>query len=186
MTYGTGPQALATYFEDNWQASRSGRNDIPAMAATLSGGEDQNAGVITRYDRETVDWNGSVHDLIHCYHPEGTGLDIADRGFKEHNVQEGVQIDIETTDRTDPSTGERLSARTRMVGNRDGTGFPADEKPPYPGIFGEVLYLLEEIRRSFEEWDVARVQPLTVLLKNSNASVSIDVQLEHLAKNTVQ
>lgn len=190
MTYGTGPQAVSDYLLDNWQAARSGRNDIPDVIRDSGGNRsrdpDDGPGVLMYHDRQEVNYNAAVHDLIHCYHPEASGLDIEDRGYDEHNVRENIQIDIDITDRRDPSDGTRLNARDRMVGDRGAAGFPSDESPPYPGIAGEVVYLLEDTRRNFQEWDVARIQPLTVLLKNSDASVSLDVILEHVAKNTVQ
>lgn len=189
MTYGTGPQALSDYLLDNWQQSRTGRNDVPDVIRDSNGDRSREPGdgrgVLMYYDRQQPNYNAAVHDLIHCYHPEGTGLNAEDAGHKEQRVTETVQIDIDITDRTDPDDNSRWFARERMVGDRDDAGFPTDESPPYPGILGEVFYLLEDTRRNFEEWDVARIQPLTVLLKHSDASVSLDVQLEHLAKNTV-
>lgn len=181
MTFGTGAQAMAGYLTTNWQASRTGRTDLPAAVTD----PDTEFGVHIVNDREIVAENRTVHDLIHVYHPEASGLDYQDRGYNEVQTRENLQIDIECTNRNDPDTGERLSARTRMVGDRDAAGFPTDETPPYPGLLGETVYLLESIRRDFEEWDVTRIQPLTIYLRNSNANASIDVELEHVAKNTV-
>lgn len=189
MTFGTGPQALVTHLQDNWQTSRTGRNDVPDVVRDGNGDPSSDPadgrGVLILHDREEVELNHAVHDEIHVYHPQAEGLDFEDRGFDEKNVLESVQIDIEITDRTDESTGERLFARERMVGDRDAAGFPTDQSAPYPGLLGEVVYLLETIRRDFEEWDVTRMQPVNVILENSNATVSLDVELEHISANTV-
>lgn len=181
MTFGTGPQALVSYIKNNWQASRSGREDVPDVTTS----PDTEFGIVVTNDRKQVVEQYSVHDLIHCYHPQATGIDIEDAGFDEKNTIETVQIDIDATDRTDPNTGERLNASTRLVGDRTDPNFPSDESAPYPGIFGETMYVLEEIRRDFEEWDVVRMQPVNIFLGNSNANISLDVQLEHVATNTV-
>lgn len=179
MTYGTGPQALVDHLQTNWQASRSGRNDIPSAVTS----PESEFGVLITHDRQRVANQHGVHDLVHCYHPQA-GFTITDNGYNEKNVVETVQIDIEVSDRTDPESGERLLARNRMVGDRDSTGFPSSEEPPYPGVFGEVMLLLEGVRRDFEEWDVARSDVVNMHLGNSNASISYSVDLEHIAANT--
>lgn len=185
MTYGTGSQALANHIEDTYQQTRSGRPDVTGLASNKTGGEQQNTGVIVRYDRGKVDHQRAVHDLIHVYHPDGGGLDYQDTGYSEVNTVENLQIDIDLTNRSNLDTGERLNARDRLVGDRDDSGFPSDEDPPYPGILGEVVYVLETARRGLEEWDVARIEPLTIYLGHADASVSLDVGLEHIANNTV-
>lgn len=192
MTLGTGPQALVEHIATSWQQTRSGRGDVTDVVRDGSGnaltGEDaQNTdtGILVTRDRQVVERNTGVHDLIHCYHPEGSGLTVTDNGYKEKNVVENVQIDIETTDRTDQSTGTRLFAVDRMVGDRSDGGFPTDETPPYPGILGECIYTLELKWRGLAEWDVTSYDPVNVYLGNSNANVSLDVELEHVAANTV-
>lgn len=181
MTTGTGPQAIASHLQANWQATRSGRPDVPDAV------DDPHAefGVVITEDRQRAKEQYSVHDIIHCYHPQA-GLTFTDQGYKEKNVVEEVQIDIDVTDRTDPDTGERLSARNRLVGDRSEPGFPSDESGPYPGVSGEVQYLLETVRRGLDEWDVARMGVVNVHLGNSEASISWSVELEHIAANTVQ
>lgn len=204
---GTGPQALVDLFSTEWQASRTGRPDIPPAV------EDPKTefGVRIVHDRSTVNQQRAVHDLVHCYHPSADPISIEDKGFKEVEQVETVQVDIECSDRTDPETGERLFARERMVGSREdetdlaGAGFTLggasgatlggddggtlgtqNDAVAYPGLLGEVLYILELVRRGYEEWDVVR-SPRVVgaTLKNSSARMSLDVQLEHTARNTV-
>lgn len=182
MTYGTGPQALVDHFSTNWQATRTGRPDLPEITTDYR----STAGtVFVTNDRSVIADNQQIHDLLHCYHPQADALAFTDRGYDEKNVVETVQIDIEATDRTDPDTGERLSAKDRLVGDRDDANFPTDESPPYPGLLGEVVYLLETIRRDFEEWDVARMDVLNLFLGNSDASAAVSVDLEHIAQDTV-
>lgn len=185
MTYGTGPQALVNHIESNWQASRTGREDVPPLAKDQPGGIEENQGVVVFKNRDEISTTHSVHDLIHCYHPEASGLSFEDKGYDERGSEENVQVDIELTDRTDTDTEERLYAEERMVGDRESSGFPSDESPPYPGVMGEVIYVLSEVRRGLEEWDVTRIHPLSIHLGNSNASVSLDVILEHIATDTV-
>lgn len=182
MTFGTGPQALVDLIETNWQATRAGREDVPAIVSD----PDTEFGVLVTRDRQEVRNQYAVHDLIHCYHPEASGLTFTDKGYDEEGTTEQVQIDVECTDRTDPDTGERLNADARLVGDRDSGNFPADETPPYPGLLGETKYVLEEKRRGMNEWDVVRVDVVNLFLGSSNANVSFSVDLEHVAKNTVQ
>lgn len=188
MTFGTAPQALADYLLANWQASRAGRNDIPDVVRDSNNDPSNDPadgrGVLILHDREEVGANNAVHDIVHCYHPETGPLDKQDRGFDEQNVVEAVQVDIEMTDRTDPSTGERWVAKERMVGDRDSHLSVGDSGPPYPGVFGEVNYLLENIRKGLDEWDVNRHTTLRLVLKNSNADAAIDVQMERIAATT--
>jgi len=204
---GTAPQALVDLLETEWQASRTGRPDIPPAVTD----PETQFGVRIVHDRETVTQQRAVHDLVHCYHPSADPITIEDRGFKEVNQTEAVQIDIECSDRTDPETGERLFARERMVGSREdesdltGAGFTlggasgttlggddggtlgtATDAVAYPGLLGEVLYILELVRRGYEEWDVVRSpRVIGATLKNSSARMSLDVELEHISRNTV-
>lgn len=198
MTTGTGPQALAKYLRQNWQPTRVGRNDVPDVIRDSNSDPirvtgprdiDEASGpgeVLIVNDRDVIANRQAVFDLVHCYHPQAAAPDITDRGYKEVNEVETVQIDIEVTDRSDPDTGERLFARERLVGDREAAGFPGDESPPYPGIMGEVKQILETGRRGLEEWDVARMDVVNLFLGNSNASISWSVGLEHIARNTVQ
>lgn len=189
MALGTGPQALVPFIESNWQASRTGRGDIPDTIDYHTGGEnpDLESGVLVLRDRSEVGIDFGKHDLIHVYHPEASAPVITDQGYKEVNEVETVQIDISLTDRTDhalPAGQQRLSAKDRMIGDRDDLADAAD--PPYPGIAGEVKYLLETIRRGFKEWDTVSHTPAQWTLGNSNADVSYSVELERIARNTVQ
>ena len=181
MTFGSGPQALDDHLTTNWQPTRTGRPDIPDVVTSPQ----SEFGVLIAHDREMVANNQGVHDLIHCYHPQSGGMTITDQGYNEKHVVETVQIDIEVADRTDPTTGERLYARDRLVGDRDATDYPSDESAPYPGVFGEVMYLLERVRKGLDEWDVARTDVVNMHLGNSDASISYSVDLEHLAAGTV-
>jgi hypothetical protein len=182
---GTGPQALVDLFAENWQTERSFRNRVPEIVGDPETVDPQisdyktNKGVIVTEDRQVVDRNQAAHDLIHCYHPEGIGWEQEDTGFKEVRTTETVQIDIECADRT--INGERSSARIRMVGDRRN-----DSNDKYAGIKGEVQYILENERRGFAEWDVVSIDPVAVILKNSNARVSLNVELERIARNTPQ
>jgi hypothetical protein len=192
MTFGSGPQAVSDHLLDNWQVSRSGRNDVPDVLRDSGNNrirDPQQAvdpgKVLHYYDRFEPNVNRGAWDLVHCYHPEAGGIDWADSGFNEKTTTETIQIDLETVDRRDPSDDTRARARERMVGDRDDAGFPSDESPPYPGILGETLYLLEDVRRNFNEWDVARIQPLTVNLKHSECVVRLEVALEHVVTNVV-
>lgn len=193
MTFGTAPQALVTLLLDNWDPDRTGRPDVPDVIRDSNSNPsndpadaDAPGHVLIVRDREIVANNQGIHDLIHCYHPQAGGLTFTDNGYKEQNVVETVQIDIEVTDRTDPATGERTYARDRLVGDRGDPAFPTDETAPYPGIAGEVKYILETVRRGLEEWDVVGADMVNMYLGNSDASISYSVDLEHIAANTVQ
>lgn len=183
MTFGTGPQALVKELDANWQATRAGRPDVPA--ATTNYRSTQGTVFIT-HDRDEVANHHGVHDLVHCYHPQATGISMQDKGFNEQGAVETVQIDIEATDRTDPSTGERSTAKTRMVGDRDDADFSTDlAGGPYPGLLGEVLFVLEaNTRKGFREYDVARKEVINLVLENSNATASVSVDLEWISINT--
>lgn len=202
--YGTGPDAIANLLQSNWQQSRTGRYDIPPLVTD----PETQFGILVRRNREDVHNVHSVHDLIHCYHPEGAVLDVQDRGFKEQNTVETVQVDIDLTDRTDPDTGERTLARERMVGTRGVTGDgmtlgasgggtlgasgggtlgnTTGSDAPYAGVFGEVKYILETVRRGLDEWDKVSHTVIGGTLKNSDATMRVNVELEQLAENTVQ
>lgn len=192
MTFGTGPQALVALLASNWQATRSGRPDVPDVPRDGSGNAltDDDAHraeadtVLITSDRDVTARNQNVHDVIHCYHPEGGAIDTNDRGHVEQEVIETIQVDIEAADRTDSSTGDRLSARERMVGLRSDSSVVFNEGGPYPGLFGEVKLILEENRRGHDEWDVNRHDVTQMRLLNSNAIVSLTVELEHVAINT--
>lgn len=186
MALGTSPQRIITLLEDNWQASRTGRDDIPPIIKreTQNENPDLNVGVLALRDREQSSWDHAKHDIIHIYHPEGNPPSSTDRGYKEEQLVETVQIDIDITDRTDQDTGTRLSAKERMVGERgDLSGF---YMPPYPGLLGETKYILETVRRGLDEWDTVSHDFANVYLGNSNATVSIIVELEQIARNTAQ
>ncbi len=182
---GTGPQRLVDLFAAQWQPERSFRNRVPEIVGQPETVGPQikdyetNQGVIVTEDRQVVNRNQAAHDLIHCYHPEGIGWDQQDTGFKEVNTVETVQIDIECADRT--INGERSSARVRMVGDRRD-----DATQDYAGIKGEVQYILENKRRGLDEWDIVSIDPVAVILQNSNARVSLNVELETIARNTPQ
>jgi len=186
MAFGTGPQRLIELFEDEWTVSRTGRDDVPPIIKRKTGTEDPslNNGVLAVRDRQDVEHDRARHDLIHCYHPEAGGIDINDSGYKEQRVTETVQIDLSLTDRTDQTTDTRLSAVDRMVSDRASV---ADlDEPPYPGIFGETKYILETVRRGLDEYDKVSHDVINFYLGNSNANVSLNVELERLAANTVQ
>jgi hypothetical protein len=213
MALGTGPQRLIDLIESEWQVSRTGRADVPPVIEFQTGTEnpDLNRGVLVLRDREDVAYDTAKHDLIHCYHPEANPPIVEDNGYKEQRVVETVQIDIELTDRTDhsrPQGQQRLSARERMVGLREDTGGSSgftlggpdgatlgtenggtlgsgpDALPEYPGINGEVKYILETVRRGLAEWDKVSHNYVNMYLGNSNANASIVVELEQPAENT--
>lgn len=186
MAFGTGPVALVELFEETWQESRTGRDDVPPIIKQKTQGEDPtlNNGVLAVRDRQKVAVDTNRHDLIHCYHPEAGPFAIDDSGYAEQYVTETVQVDIELTDRTDQTTDERLSATNRMVSDRDSVA--TLDEPPYPGIFGEAKYILETIRRGLDEYDRASHDVINFYLGNSNANVSFNVELERLAADTVQ
>jgi len=182
--FGTGPQRLRDYLADNWQATRTDRPDLPPATKTE---RSQQGTVYVVNDRGSVNINKSVHDLIHIYHPQADPINIEDRGFKEQNVQENIQIDIECTDRVDPDTGQRNFAKQRMVGDRSDPDFTdSGTNPTYPGLLGETIYLLEAARLGLDEWDVTDHTVIRLDLGNSQADVSLDVTLEHISANTNQ
>lgn len=186
MAYGTGGDALVSLLRDNWQQSRVGRDDVPQIIDE-SDNPDTTTGVLPLADREGTRVDLSKHDLIHCYVPEGNPGSTEDTGFDEQRIIEVVQIDISLTDRTDhsrPAGDQRLGAKRRMVGDRGSVATLGD--PPYPGILGEVQYVLEKFRRGFDQYDTVSYEPLRVVLNNSNADVSLNVELEQIASNTVR
>lgn len=200
------PEAVTDYLKDNWQAARAGRADVPALVADPK----TDKGVLITQNRDHPGYNSGMHDLIHVYHPEGGALTLEDKGYQEEGSVETVQIDIEVTNRTDPNDpAARLEANERLKGTRGETitsaGFTlggssgatlggssggtlgSSGSVAYPGIFGEVKYLLEGIRRGLDEWDVTRnPQPVNVFLGAANANVSLDLGLEHIARRTRQ
>jgi len=188
MALVTGPQRLLELFEDEWQATRAGRADVPDIIKRTTQGENPNLndGVLPVRDREEVAVDQAKHDLLHCYHPEGNPPTVTDNGFKEQNVVETVQIDLDITDRTDHALNPpdaRLSARERMTGLRG--DLAAFDDPPYGGIAGETVYILETVRRGLDEWDTVSYDFVNVYLGNSNATISLNVELEQIARNTV-
>jgi hypothetical protein len=186
MAYGTGGDALVSLFRDNWHQSRVGRDDVPQIIDE-SDDPDTTTGVLPLADREDTRVDLAKHDLIHCYVPEGNPGSTEDTGFDEQRIIEVVQIDVSVTDRTDhdrPAGEQRLGAKQRMVGDRGSVATLGD--PPYPGILGEVQYILEKFRRGFDQYDTVSYEPLRVVLNNSNADVSLNVELEQIASNTVR
>ena len=189
MALGTGPERLVELFQTEWHPTRAGRDDIPDVVRDESGDPSSDPtdgdGVLILRNTEDVRVQFSRHDLIHCYHPEGNSPEITDRGYDEQRTVETVQVDISITDRTDHSTdpADRLLARERMVGDRDALASTTD--PPYPGIAGEVQYILESVRRGLDEWDRVDYEPIDFSLGNSNADVRWTVDLIRLAANTV-
>lgn len=189
MALGTGPQRLIDLFETEWQAARTGRADIPSVIEYNTGTEDPdlNNGVLVVRDRGEVGIDLARHDVIHCYHPEANPPASTDQGYKEERLVETVQVDVELTDRTDHSlaaSDSRLSATERMVGLRGDVA--AFDEPPYPGILGEVKYILETVRRGLDEWDTVSHDFVNLYLGNSNADAAVSVELEQIARNTVQ
>lgn len=191
MALGLGPTKLIATLQDDWEASRTGRGDIPDVIRDSNGDptsdpdESADEGVVILPNRSEVRINKARHDVIHAYHPEGNAPDTTDRGYDEQRIVETVQIDIDITDRTDHDTdpSERLGAKARMIGTRDDLASTSD--PPYGGISGEVQYILESYRRGLAEWDRVNYTPVRMYLGNSNATVSWSVDLIQLAANTV-
>ena len=183
MAFGTGPESLVSLLTESWAQSRTGRDDVPPMYDPNQSIDTQKNVVVPLRNRERSGVDRGIHDILHCYHPEGGPFTVTDAGFKEQNVVETVQIDIELTDRTNHDTGERLFAEDRMVSER---GSLADlDEPPYPGILGETKYILESVRRGLDEYDKVSHEIVNTYLGNSNANVSFSVELERLAANTV-
>ena len=186
MAYGTGGDALVSLLRDNWHQSRVGRDDVPQIIGQ-SDDPRTTTGVYPLADRDDKRVDLSQHDLVHCYVPSGNPGSTEDTGFDEQRITEVVQIDISVTDRTDhsrPAGDQRLGAKQRMVGDRGSVATLGD--PPYPGILGEVQYILEKFRRGFDQYDTVSYDPIRVLLNNSNADVSLNVELEQIASNTVR
>jgi len=187
VALGTGPERLQSYIENNWAKQRTGRADVPPIIkhATGSDNPDLNTGVLVVRDRSQIFVDNAKHDLIHLYHPEAAAPVIEDNGYAEQRIVEQVQADIVLTNRPDPNdSGVRLSAKDRIRGSRDNV---ADfDSAPYPGIWGETRYILETIRRGLDEWDRVKQDPINVVLKSSDAKVSINIELEQIATNTVQ
>lgn len=186
MTFGTGPQALRDYLDANWKVSRDFRPDIPDSTTEQRSAPGT---VFITNDRGEIANNQNVHDLVHCYHPEAGGIEVDDKGSQEQGTIEPVRIDVETADRTDPDTGERVNARDALVGDRGELTVPFTVPhhvglPSYPGIAGEVKYLLELIRKGHEEWQRVAHDGQAVHLGNSNARFQFRVELEIIAVNT--
>lgn len=187
----TGPEALVDKLQADWQATRTGRDDIPDVIRDSGGtptsdpDESDDTGVLILENRSEVNVNQARHDLIHAYIPQGNSPTVTDRGYDEQRIVETVQIDIDLTDRTDHTTSPptRLSARDRMTGDRAALADTGD--PPYGGISGEVQFILEGIRRGFNEWDRVDYTFTNSTLGNSNATVRYQVDLIQLASNTV-
>ena len=186
MAYGTGGEALVSVLRDNWQQSRTGRDDVPPIIGE-SDDPRTTTGVYPLRDRSDKRVDLAKHDVLHCYVPEGNPGSTTDTGFDEQRQVETVQIDIQLTDRTDhskPQGDQRLPAKERAVGDRGSVATLGE--PPYPGVVGEVQYILEKVRRGFDQYDTVSYDPLRVLLNNSNADVSFTVELEQIATNTVR
>lgn len=208
---GQAPQLLKDELETRWESTRTGRADVPDVVAD----PDTEKGVYVVNDREDPHFNSANHDLIHVYHPDAGGLDRRDRGHREQGVGENMQIDIVLSDRPDPSTGDRLNATKRMVGDRDSdewtsgdlhdsggtlggaSGFTLGSSSGgtlghsgrvprvYPGILGETWFVLEKIRRGSAEFDRFDFDIGVLSLRNSNARAAIDVTASVVAVNTV-
>lgn len=184
MVLGHGPRKLVELFEDNWAASRTGRGDVPEIIKQQTQGEDFRAesGVLALKNRSQAGVDRGKHDIIHCYQPEANPPASTDNGYKEERLIETVQVDIDLVDRTE--NGERLAANARMIG--EAADIANLNEPPYPGIAGEVKQILEGVRRGFSIWDTVSHDYVNHYLGNSNATVSITVELEQIARNTVQ
>ena len=190
--YGTAPEAVRQIIFDTWQASRAGRPDVPPLVTDGSGNPtsdrteaDGPGEVLVVINREDPNLDYAVFDVIHCYHPDAEGLGtFTDQGFTEERVQEPVQVDIKLKDRTDPDTGERITARERMVGDRDDASFSGAD-PPYPGIAGEFKYVMETVRTGYEEFERVDLTPIGGTLQNSDATLRFEAVLDRV-KNTVQ
>jgi len=189
MSLGTGSQRLIQLLEDEWTVTRAGRADVPAIIKHVTEDEDPrtNSGVFALRDREDSRIDQAKHDVIHAYHPEANPPQATDNGYKEEQLIETVQLDILLTDRTDhsrPPGEQRLSARDRMTGLRADLGSGVGSE--YAGILGETKYILETVRRGLAEWDRVNYDLVNLYLGNSNANVSLSVELEQPARNTVQ
>jgi hypothetical protein len=181
-----GPLALVEIFEDGyngvgpWQQSRTGRDDVPQLRTNPDAGQ----GIIVFANQQSVNVNHAVHDSIHIYHPEGAGAERQDDGYKEETVTETVQMDLAATDKA-ASDGTRSSAKERMVGYADqSVQSVLSQDPPYEGILGEVIYILEGVRRGMSIYTTVDYTILQTDLGKSNADVAVNVELEQLARNT--
>jgi hypothetical protein len=186
MALGTGPQKLLDLFESNWQQTRTGRADVPDIITHNTGSQNPNtsSGVLAVRDRTQVFVDTAKHDLLHCYIPEANPPRITDNGYAEERRIETVQVDIEIATRPDPDDRSTRLSVDRMMGDRDditGTGGGPDG-----GLAGEVKYILETKRRGLDEWDVVSVELINWFIGNSNANVSYLVELEEIARDTVQ
>src|SRR6056297_2650673 len=101
MALGTAPTALVATLQDNWQVSRTGRDDVPDVVRD-SGGDpssdpaDVGGGPVLIFpNRDEVATNHARHDLIHCYQPEANPPVRTDQGYDEQRITESVQIDID-------------------------------------------------------------------------------------------
>jgi len=186
MALGTGPQKIISLFETNWNAIRTGRGDIPDIIKYHTGSEDPdtNAGVLAVRDREQIFVDTGKHDLLHCYIPEANPPQITDTGYAEEQRIESVQVDIEIATRPDPNDSSKRLSVDRMMGDRDDISDTGSA--PDGGLAGEVKYILETKRRGLDEWDVVSVDLINWFIGNSNANVSYLVELEEIARNTVQ
>jgi len=185
MPLGHGPDELVRLIEEEYQATRSGRGDLPPIIRQQTQDEDPrlNSGVLVVRDRNKKGIDRGRHDVVHAYQPDGDPPVSTDRGFKEERLVESVQIDIDLNDRNTP--GEvRSNANERMIGDLDDVAVFGD--PPYPGLAGEVKQILESVRRGFSIWDTVSHDFAAYTLGNSNARVSFTVELERIARNTVQ
>jgi hypothetical protein len=186
VALGTGPQKLLTLFETNWQASRTGRGDIPDIIqhTTTTQDPDTTTGVLAVRDRTQIFVDTAKHDLVHCYIPEANPPQVTDNGYAEERRIETVQVDIEIATRPDPDDKSTRLSVDRMMGDRDDIADTGGG--PDGGLAGEVKYILETKRRGLDEWDVVSVDLINWFIGNSNANVSYLVELEEIARDTVQ
>lgn len=185
MILGHGPAKLVELIEDTYQATRSGRGDLPPIIKQQTEGADlrTNSGVVALRDRNQKGVDRGRHDTIHCYQPDANPPISEDRGYSEEQLLETVQLDIDLADRTTPQ-GVRSRANERMIGDLD--DLAALEDPPYPGLAGEVKQILEGVRRGYSVWDTVSHTWTAFRLGNSAARVSFTVELEQIARDTVQ
>jgi len=186
MALGTSPQALVELFEKNWEPSRVGRGDIPDIIKHKTGTDDPdvNRGALAVRDRDRVFVDTAKHDQIHCYIPDANPPQVSDTGHSEENRIEFAQVDIDITTRPDPDDSSRQLSVDRMYGLRGDISDTGE--PPDGGLAGEVKYILETARRGLGEWDVVSADLLHWHIGNSKARVSYSVELEEIARNTVQ
>jgi len=130
---------------------------------------------------ETVQVDISVTDR----NDPDTGMRIA--SARDRLV--GDPAEVEQAQTGGPSGGSLGTESGFTLGGESGaslgdTDATVEGPLPYPGLAGEVRYLLELARRDFREWDVARKDTVNMFLGNSNADMSWSVELEHVAENT--